>query len=67
MAVLRSTLADRSRATVKAYSYEHPIALGDGQRVWARNRRVELIFHDVADERELIELVRPLLQQPEST
>ncbi len=53
---------DPSRITSSGYGPDRPIDLGKGSRAWARNRRVELVFHGVSNEVANPESLRSLLE-----
>lgn len=48
------------RVEVRAMSFSRPVAEGRSSDALARNRRVEIVFHDVADPDALIRELRPL-------
>jgi outer membrane protein OmpA-like peptidoglycan-associated protein len=55
--------APGDRIRTEGYSYLKPLDPGTGPAAWARNRRVELVFSQVADPGELIERLRPLMNE----
>jgi len=49
-----------SRMKTEAYSFTQPMIPKNNPQAWSLNRRVELIFKDVQNPEELIEIIKPL-------